>query len=772
MSRPDAAAAYPYPGDDPASIGSVSETLGICSNELTYLNQSLTKVQSGLSSAWVADAATKCNADIATLIKFLPTGASKLAAAGKAATTYQTTLVSVRREVDGLRTQWTTLQNKLSADATNYTHETEFNDTKGAAATIQDEQRLQSTVSELDLEYYAQVTKSNTAAETCGAALRAASGEWTDSPTGEHQTQSLDDVLGLGKLGVLHDIEMHDLAVKYADDLKNNHKLDSNWGKQAHQVALAMAKYGNDPAFAAAFFAELGPQMSQTLPTFLSESGDPDAYADIQAYSKAFGVAVTNASMDPGMKPVMDAYTSAGGSDGSAWDRGVMTHFGTFPPAWIAQAADASALNGIAGRQEGKDVPGWYEDMRNRMGGPEIPGIENNVAALWLSNVQGSPEASRLAIENMGWDGEHNAVSTNIKSIIDYAGQADSRDLSNVSAYNQAYGKVFEAASGADNEIDGQHSAAASTFAAGVFDAFGKEDHPYTTGAEASLAKLGGSYVQEMAAGVPVGDNASDTKLLSGEEVVPVPGDNGYPGQNPAFAIPKELQSKFMATFVGDPNATTTFDNAAGSQYHDALVAAARADGVAEPGQNETMNHVAKAYGTVAGIENHTTTEVVGEADEAAKEANENLKSILSLGLDAIPGEKIAEGVPGIVWDMSKHLGNMGLESTFGETDDPRFDALGEKSHEIALAQPYETLSILHEAGYPGTDQVPPSLLDPTTHELLPMGKVLDDPQKVTALQDYLNYTKNHPPANHTSVYDKSSDVAGNYSGGYDGGNG
>ncbi len=767
-----AADAYPYPGDDPASIASVSQTLGICSNELTYLDQALTEVQSGLSDAWVADAATKCNADIATLIKFLPAGAAKLSAAAKAANTYHTTLVAVRNEVDNLRTQWTTLQGQLATDATNYTYQAEFNDTAAAAATIRDEKRLNGKVTELDRQYKAQVTKSNTAAETCGAALRAASGEWTDSPTGTRQTQSLDDVLGLGKLGVLHDITMHDLGVKYANELKNNHHLDGDWGKQAHQIALQMAKYGTDPAFTTAFFAELGPELSQRLPTFLSQSGDPTAYADVQAYSKAFGVAVSNASIEPGMKPVMDAYTTAGGSDGSAWDRGVMTHFGTFPPAWIAQAADANALNGIAGRQEGKDVSGWYEDMRNRIGAPEIPGIENNVAALWLSNVQSSPEASRLAIENMGWDGEHNDISTNVKSILDYAPQADSRDLSNVSAYNQAYGKVFEAAAGADDEVDGQHSIDASTFAAGMFNAFGKEDHPYTTGAEGSLATIAGSYVREMAAGVPVGDNSADTSALGGEDVVPVPGDNAYPGQNAAFAIPKELQEKFMAGFVGDPNATTTFDNAAGTQYHNALLAAARADAAAGPGHDEAMNHLARAYGTVGGTENHTTTEVVGEQDKAKQQSNEVMHQILSLGLDAIPGEKIAEKVPGLAWDMAKHLGNLGLEAKFGETDDPRFDALGEKSHEIALVQPYETLSILQEAGYPGTDKVPPSLLDPATHTMLPMNQVLDDPGKLTALQDYLNATKNDPANTRTSVFDKSNDVSGNYSGGFDSGNG
>ena len=67
-------AAYPYPGDDLAGIGSASTVLGICSNELTYLNQSLTETKTGLAGAWQAEAATKCQADIATLTTVLPGG--------------------------------------------------------------------------------------------------------------------------------------------------------------------------------------------------------------------------------------------------------------------------------------------------------------------------------------------------------------------------------------------------------------------------------------------------------------------------------------------------------------------------------------------------------------------------------------------------------------------------------------------------------------------------------------------------------------------------
>ncbi|MGB9378137.1 MAG: hypothetical protein WCB04_11560 [Mycobacteriales bacterium] len=252
------------------------------------------------------------------------------------------------------------------------------------------------------------------------------------------------------------------------------------------------------------------------------------------------------------------------------------------------------------------------------------------------------------------------------------------------------------------------------------------------------------------------------------EDVVPVPGDNAYPGQNAAFAIPKELPEKFMAGFVGDPSATATFDNAAGTQYHNALLAAALADAAAGPGHDEAMNHLARAYGMVAGTENHVTTEVFGEQHKAKQESNEVMHQTSRWGWMRSPARRSPRRCPASPGTWPSTSETSGWKRGFGDTDDPRFEALGEKSHEIALVQPYETLSILQEAGYPGTDKVPASLLDPTTHLMLPMNQVLGDPGKVTALQDYVNATKNDPANTRTSVFDKSNDVSGNFSGGFD----
>jgi hypothetical protein len=81
----------------------------------------------------------------------------------------------------------------------------------------------------------------------------------------------------------------------------------------------------------------------------------------------------------------------------------------------------------------------------------------------------------------------------------------------------------------------------------------------------------------------------------------------------------------------------------------------------------------------------------------------------------------------------------------------------------------YQQASILHEAGYPGTHDVPASLLDPTTGQMLPVGKVLQDPTLQSAFHDYLQNEARQQNGGQESVYDRTHEVAGTYQLGFDG---
>jgi hypothetical protein len=559
--------------------------------------------------------------------------------------------------------------------------------------------------------------------------------------------------------------QLQQKAREEADRLKNNHSVDGGWGKDAHQVAGQIAPYVNDPYFASAFYGELGPELTQTLPNLLDESGSSTAGADMRTFSHMFGTAVSNAQDDPNMQAVADSFLTHPAVPAVAWNRGVMASNGDFPPDWLAKAARVNALDDFA-RYGPSGERGF--GFNGAPAGPFAAdyGVSTDTVALWSQDVGRNPTASREALATMGNGDVDNltvpsdptgAYQTNIHKLVEYGHVNNiAHDTAGV---QRGYGAMFAAASGANDEVDGAHSAAATTFAKALFDDMRTDSRDVGPSAAQDMAKIGGSYVQEMAAGTGVeGDATSDV----------IPNGFTFPGQHAAFGIPPELASKFMSTFVGDAGATQTFDNAAGQAQHDALLAAAKADMHLSPNDAKNMQHVSEAYGTVAGTENTTTREIVGARDENDEHSKELIRGIISAGVDLIPGEKIAENVPGTLWDIGKHMTNMGLEQVYGATADPRFDALNDTSHAAALTGVYQQASILHEAGYPGTDKIPSDLVDPKTGQMIPVGRVLSDQHLQTVFHDYLQNEGREQADGQEALYDRTHEVSGTYQLGFD----
>lgn len=126
--------------------------------------------------------------------------------------------------------------------------------------------------------------------------------------------------------------------------------------------------------------------------------------------------------------------------------------------------------------------------------------------------------------------------------------------------------------------------------------------------------------------------------------------------------------------------------------------------------------------------------------------------------------------MPDTVWDVAKHLTNVALEQAYGATGDPRFDATTNASHAIAVTSVYNQLSMLREAGYPGTQDIPPDLIDRQTGQMLPGREVLKNRHLLGSLYDYLGGRAQQHGAfpNVTTVYDKVNNTADAYSGGID----
>jgi hypothetical protein len=581
---------------------------------------------------------------------------------------------------------------------------------------------------------------------------------------------TLDDLYGDGAEYVK---QLQEKARQLADKLKNNHELDGNWAKLAHQVAGDMAPYMNDPYFASAFYGELGPQMTQMLPSLMYESGSDTTAEDIKTFSHTFGTAVSNQQDDPHMADVANSFLNTPKVSTIAWDRAAMASNGDFPPDWLAKAARYNVLDDFA--ENGQDGFGGmgYQGTPN---GPMAydMGLPQDTVALWTKDLGQNPVAAREALATMGNgnpDDVHipsdpsGAYQTNIHKLMVYGKENDyPGDVSD------AYGSAFAAASGANDESDGAHSADAIAFTKALFNDMHQDNGLAQPNGSQYLAKIGASYVQELAAG-------NDQE---GTSVTGVDANGRIAGDNAAFGVPPELAKEFMKTFVGNPEATKIFDTAAGQAAHHAMLAGAQQDvGLLHDGKSAYgFNDAAQAYGSVAGSENGAAIQVVGKQVEDEEHAAETMRGILSLGVDMIPAGKLAESAGGVflkisdsVWDAMKHGSNMGLEHIYGAEpgSQEQLNHLKDASYQTAMVGDYERTAILREAGYPGTDDIPKDLLT-ADGQMVNVATVMNDEHLRAEYYDFMHEGANAPQGtlgHGASVYEITKNAAGRFDGAY-----
>lgn len=322
----------------------------------------------------------------------------------------------------------------------------------------------------------------------------------TMSDLGYVPPTTLDDLYGDGAEYIG---QLRRQAKAAADKLKNNHELDGNWAKDAHNVANELKPYMNDPYFASAFYGELGPQETTLLPELLRGSGSTTAGDDIKIFSHAFGTAVSNAGDDPNMQAVADSFLTKPGLQTVSYDRAVMASNGTFPPDWLAKAARVNTLDDFAKNgAQGSNGEGFDLFSEGRFG-YDI-GVPSNTVAAWTQDLGQSPAAAREALATMGSDNPDVTITgdpsgsyqSNIHKLIGYGKQEGyPGDVA------RGYGAMFQAASGANDETDGAHSVDAANFTHALFDDLGA-DGGHDAGdvqpnAAQNFATIGGSYVQE-----------------------------------------------------------------------------------------------------------------------------------------------------------------------------------------------------------------------------------------------------------------------------------
>jgi hypothetical protein len=769
---------FPYPGDDPSALDQVSSDIDSAHTNMKTFGTGLGQIKGQLSGAWQSDASDKAQGDMTTLTSMTTTISTDLNSAKSAVDDLAAALRPIRTSIDDLRSTYATQASILQGEQDQYGRAARFgeaNDMTPAelaqyrTVIAGQETKTRANLTGLESEYEALVRKANAATATCTAALGKASSGQSYQGGSSLSTVPLSQALGIGNLAILHQQQMQVLAKKYADELANVNSTDSKGAAAYHKVAQEIAQYQDDPDFAATFYGELGSQRLQSIPNFLYASGSSTAGDDLRTFSHVFGTAVSNQGADSRMAAVANSFLNTPREPEMAWSRAALSSFGTFPSDWLAKAARYNVLDDFAKNGDQGFGGFGYKGVANGDRLPYDLDLPDDAVGAWTTALSHNPDAARYALATMGSDNPNDlteplggdswkSYSDNIHKLIDYGQGMNVSDA-------KANGLLFAAAAGADDETDGSHSGEASTFARALFTdlSSGNGDNGRTQpSATDSYAKIAGSYVEELAAGANISGNNVGTDHMT-----------MFTGQNAAFGVSPDATKELMHTFVGSAESTKIFDDAAGAAAHQAMVAGARLDATTPAADESHFNDVSEAYGSVAGAENQATTDVVGDADESAARSAELTKSILSAGIDLIPGEKIAEKVPGTLWDIGKHMANVGLEHAYGETDDPRFDALQDTSHSVALVSAYDKLAILQEAGYPGTDSIPSDLLDPNTHQLLSPDKILGNEDLQQTFHDYLvGGPASTSDGRHVSVYEATQNAGGRYQLGFDRENG
>jgi Hydrolase N-terminal helical domain len=578
----------------------------------------------------------------------------------------------------------------------------------------------------------------------------------------------VDDLSGDAKIDIA---ALQKKARDEADRLKNNLDIDGKWGKDAHQVAQDVAPYLDDPYFASAFYGELGPQLTQLLPDMLHESGSDSAGGDLKTFSHLFGTAVTNSGDDGNMQAVKDSFLHPPIVASQSWDRAAMVSNGSFPPDWLADAARVNSLDVLAHNGPGGFGGRGFDGAPAGQFAGQV-GMPTDVVAAWTNALGHNPEASREALATMGnapgdmtVHGDPTAAyEKNIHTLVDYGHRLGaSPDVA------RGYGATFEAASGADNEVDGSHSQGATEFTRALFNDMAHDSGNVQPQAAQNFARIGASYVQEMAAG----------HGMEGDTTGAVNPNDAVLGDHPAFGIPPDATREFMKTFVGDHTAMTTFDDAAQAAANHALHTAATAD-VDLVRHGQAPHHLADtsgAYGTVAGAENGAETAVVGAQAEDQAHQKELLTKVLTTGVELVPGGKLVEGGREIAWGALKAGTNLFIEHTNSGPPSlaQQHADLQNTTYLLGMANDYQQTATLVDAGYPGAADVPPELLDGSGH-LKPVNVVMNDEHLKAAYYDYV-----HGAASHTgqgglgpgaSMYEITRNAAARYHDGFDAGHG
>jgi hypothetical protein len=489
---------------------------------------------------------------------------------------------------------------------------------------------------------------------------------------------------------VLSEAEAERRGEELAQRLLEHNRTDEEGAELMHDVASELGAYSNDPDVLSAFYAELGPQYTQMIPSLMPASGSGTAAEDLEVYSRALGVATLDTDPSSGFTEVKDSFTAVPEDDedlptGTAWSRLAMVQYGDYPPDWLRDVVRVNALDSFA-EDPDRDFRGATTAEMQAYGLPE------DTVGMAFHALRDQSDVAREVLTTMGEPDHDLTIEELTDRVYGYAGSRGTGD-----DVADAFGLAIESGVGVHDEEAGQHSQAAASLAEDfIIASSDHEDPPWML--KDSLSKVATSYSHE---------------LVTSANTTP-----GYvmdvPGLTPAFTVSSEQTYGLLRGFADDNQFTDPFDAAMGELYKGTITLAARADAEAiadGEGDLERFEYASGLFGDLAGLEYYAKEKVRGDMDDQDERFASMFKDIVTFPLGFVPGDEYIQkglklGADGakVVWNVAQYGAGKGLDRAL-ETDegDTRVGRLEEAEHAMVLSHQYVVAQSLVDAGYPST---------------------------------------------------------------------
>jgi hypothetical protein len=484
------------------------------------------------------------------------------------------------------------------------------------------------------------------------------------------------------------------------------------------RLLTVLADHQNDPEYAAAFFAALGPELSRRLPSLIRENGEHGKVGYlIRSTSAAFGAAVSGGRDVPGFEDVLKPMfgpLEADDREGVA----ALVCAGKFPPEWLSELVKTQVLR-----------PLYAKTLPDReLSRPGIESVDHRAYELFLRALGNNPEASRLAFTGVA--AEHplprssldDLLGTPVKSSLPQTLAVFTRLAQTDAKVAEQLGRAYAAASGAYDEQDGHHSQAAGAFAFTVMTTLPHVRDGVPQPMSRAMSQIAGAYATEITEGAN-GDDRRDKQVTA---FAPV--KSATPGLNPMFGLSPKDTYLFLKTFADSDEDMRPFEQGMGALTR-RLVAEGvhleklRQQGKIVPGA-PGLERIMASLGYVSGLQLQAEKQVRGKLDAEDARSEALLRQMVGLGIDY--GSVFLPGIGGAgaellsewAWETIKQYNSKALDSAFDGEGSTRLAKLSDKTFQETLGSEYSMVQLLMASHYT-MDVTPQAMMkDPGKYHL------------------------------------------------------